>query len=80
MRFNDIRKAKGTLLTGIDHGHRLDCRLSVIFRRIDRAHSTIRPSSNGGLIVDSTMMLALLVALVLMVVLTAALLVPEKFS
>ncbi len=29
---------------------------------------------------DSTMMLALLVALVLMVVLTAALLVPEKFS
>lgn len=42
--------------------------------------ATLRPSERGGLTVDWTTSLALIVAAVLVIYLTAALLAPEKFS
>ena len=53
---------------------------SGLLRRLWRPCSLLRNTAGGGLTVDWTTMLALVVAAGLAVYLTAALLKPEKFS
>ena len=55
------------------------CR-SRLFSRLLRPRPILRPLENGGLNVDWTTILALVVAVGLAIYLTAALLGPEKFS
>lgn len=56
------------------------CGGSRVFFRLMRIGSNCRPPSIGELTVDWTTTLALVIAIVLVVYLAAALLVPEKFS
>ncbi len=56
------------------------CGRSRLFRRILRTGHLLWPPKSGGLIVDWTIILALVVAVGLVIYLAAALLVPEKFS
>jgi len=53
---------------------------SRLLRRLMGARAFLRQPESGGLTVDWTTILALVVAVVLVIYLAAALLAPEKFS
>ena len=65
---------------GTTHGHRVDCGGTRFFRRLLWAGQPLRQPACGGLNMDWTMWLAILIAVGLVVYLAAALLIPEKFS
>ena len=65
---------------GTSNGHRVDFGGTCLFRGLLWAGQPVRQPACGGLNMDWTMILAILISVGLVVYLTAALLIPEKFS
>lgn len=64
----------------LDYGHRMALGGRRILRRLCWPRATLRQPARGGLIVDWTLIAAFVVTAGLVVYLSAALLMPEKFS